>query len=108
LVIVIISVFFVVNGLYSYIYRKSFQSIIKLLTTIFIWGSVGIVAFNPNIAYWISSKLGFGENLNTLIFVTFIIIFTIIFRIIKLIEKIAKDIRKITREIALKKLKNEN
>jgi len=86
--------------------RETSQTAFKLLTTIFIWGSIFAILINPSIAYFISRILGIGENLNTLIFIAFIFVFLLIFKILGIIEKIEKNITEIIRKEALKNIKS--
>lgn len=101
-IIVVVAVFFIFQAIYFFILRKKSFSIFKLITTIIIWSGIGIIALFPDFAYFVSKSLGFGENLNTLIFVGFIIVFAILFKILRLIEKIEREISEIVRKEALK------
>ncbi len=105
-VIVVVAVFFILQAIYFFIQRKKSFSFFKLIMTLTIWLAIGIITLFPDFAYFVSKKLGFGENLNTLIFVGFIIVFAILFKILRLIEKIEKDISEIVRKEALKNIKH--
>ncbi len=103
-IIFLISFFIVAKAFYLYFLRVKSYTVIKTATIVFIWAGIGIVALFPDIAYYISRKLGFGENLNTLIFLGFIVVFVLIFRILRIIESIEKAITEIVRKEALKKI----
>lgn len=104
-VIAVVSGFFIFQAIYFFIQRKKSFSFFKLATTFLIWCSIGLIALFPDFAYFVSRSLGFGENLNTLIFVGFIIVFAILFKIIRLIEKIEREISEVVRKEALKDVK---
>lgn len=104
----LISVLFLLTGILKFIRKEKNQSLFKLLATTIIWGGVFILSFFPNIAHIISVNLGLGENLNTLIFLGFVIIFFIIFKLLNQIEKMEHNISEIVRNEALEKLNNLN
>ncbi len=102
--IIVISVYIVLSVLYNYLKQKKGYTVLKTGVLIVIWLLIAIISYNPNFAYYISEKLGFGQNLNTLIFVGFIVVFALIFRLLKSIEKLEREISEIVRKEALKDL----
>jgi len=102
-----LALFFIVDRFLRFIKKETGQSFYKLFSTLLIWGAVLIISIFPDFAYFISSKLGMGKNLNTLIFFGFVVVFMILFRILAAIEKIEKEITKIVREMGMKSFKNQ-
>jgi len=102
----IISMIFLLNGILKFIRKEKNQSLFKLLATTIIWGGVFTLSFFPDIAHIISINLGLGENLNTLIFLGFVINFLIIFKLLNKIEKMESNISEIVRNETLYKLNN--
>ena len=69
-----------------------------------IWGGIAVFALWPSLAREITYALGMGENLNTIIFIAFIVLFTLVFRLLTLIERLESDITSIIRKDALSTL----
>ena len=84
--------------------RERTQSLIKYITVVFVWGMIGAVALFPQIAHWIRRTFGFGENFNTLIFITFVLLFVLFFRILSIIERIESQITEFIRRESLQGL----
>lgn len=105
IILAFISLVFIIQRFIRYIKKEKAQTFFKLTSTTVIWGSVFLISLYPQFAYLISKKLGFGDNLNTLIFLGFILVFFLIFRLLRTIEKLEKDITEIVRKDALKSLK---
>jgi len=98
------SLYFILIGISRFINKEKGQTFFKLFLTISTWSGVLIFSSFPGLTHVLSSRLGFGENLNTLIFIGFVVVFMIIFRLIGIIEKIERDITEIVRREALSKL----
>jgi hypothetical protein len=101
ILVLIVSVFFI----------KSLTSLLQSinlgrLALSLVWFVVLVFALFPDLAHRLSEKSGMGENLNTLIFIGFIIIFVFIFMILKSIEQIKRDISEIVKKDALKNIDN--
>lgn len=107
--IFLLSAFFIFQSSKKFIKKQKGQTFLKFFIQIFVWFSVGFLVIYPRLALTISQKMGFGENLNTLIFLGFVLIFLILFKIIALIERLEQNISKIVRQEALEKIfKNYN
>lgn len=87
-----------------FFHREYTQSLIKYLAIISIWGGIALISLFPNLAHWISLRFGLGENLNTLIFIGFIILFLLFFRMLSIIEHIETTITDLVRKEALRDL----
>lgn len=102
--IIVFAIYIISYVITSFLKKKKSYTILKTGVLSLTWLMIAIIAYNPDFAYFISRELGFGQNLNTLIFVGFIILFALVFRILKSIEKIEREISEIVRKEALKDL----
>lgn len=100
----IIAVFFLISGLSKFLRGERSQTLFKLLITYCIWGSILVISIFPNASYALSRFLGLGQNLNTLIFIGFVILFIIFFKLLAIIERLEQNISEIVRKEALEKL----
>lgn len=96
-----------VNGVAKYVARERSQTLFKLVASVTIWGSILVFALFPDRARAVSRWAGFGENLNTLIFIGFIIVFVILFRLLAIIERLERNVSEIVRKKALEDLARE-
>lgn len=104
----VISILIIFSRGFKVLKGEQGQTFSKFLLTVFVWLGVLIFALFPDFAQQISKLLGLGDNLNTLIFLVFVVIFLILFKIMNIIEKIESHISEIVREEALKKLKDKS
>jgi len=104
LILTAIALLFLSNGLLKFIHRERSQTLFKLFLTLIIWGSILFLSLFPKTAQQLSSTIGLGENLNTLIFIGFVIVFIIIFKLLSLIEKLEHNVSEIVRKEALEKI----
>lgn len=95
---------FLFDAWLKFIRRENSQTIFKLFAKNLIW--IGIIVFSlfPQATHNISQKLGFGESLNTFIFIGFVVVFMIVFKIITMIERIEKNISEMVRNESLNNL----
>jgi len=107
IILIIISLIFLFSGITKFFRREKSQTLFKLISTIFIWGAVLVFSIFPELTHSISKKLGLGENLNTLIFIGFVILFMIVFKIINILERIERNISEIVRKEALEKIERK-
>jgi hypothetical protein len=105
LILLVFSLYSIVERLVKFVRKEQNQSAFKLVATIFIWGGISYIALFPIRVRQLSEKLGFGDNLNTLIFFGFIIVFFILFRLLSILEKNERLLTEIIRKEALKDLK---
>lgn len=92
---------FLISAMKRFIAGEAHFSLIKFITTFAVWGSIFFLSLFPELARVVSAKMHIGENLNTLIFLGFVVVFAIIFRLLRTIEKLEKDITHIIRDHAL-------
>ena len=104
IILAVTAIGFLVAGILKYLKGQRSQTIFKLLTMVIIWGSVLVFSIFPAITHSLSEKLGFGESLNTLIFIGFVIIFAILFKLLNIVERTERNISEIVRKEALSKL----
>jgi len=104
ILIALLSLAMILQGLLRYIKREQGHTFFKLATNVFIWGGILTFTLFPSLAHTVTLKLGFGENLNTLIFLGFVVIFLVITKIIRVIERVERNISEIVRKEALAKL----
>lgn len=97
---------FFANGFVKFFRGQRSQSFFKLLANSVVWIGIILFALFPKATHYISADLGFGESLNTFIFIGFIIVFMIIFKIITMIERVEKNISEMVRNETLSPLKN--
>ncbi len=95
---------FILTSAFKYFKGQRSQTLFKFLTILIIWGSVLVFSIFPSITHSVSEKLGFGESLNTLIFIGFVIIFAILFKLLSIVERTERNISEIVRKEALSKL----
>ena len=81
----------------------------RLLTLIELlsWSLALVMVLDPNIGHIISKFFGFGENLNTLIFIAILIVFFIDVQLFTRTEKQNSQITALTREVALKDIRRK-
>jgi hypothetical protein len=99
---------FFINGLLKFFSGQRSQSFFKLTANSLVWLSIIIFSLFPSQVHLLSEKLGFGESLNTFIFIGFVIVFMILFKIINIVERTERNISEIVRKEALSKISKEN
>jgi hypothetical protein len=95
---------FWLNALLKFFRRERSQTIFKFLANSLVWFGIIIFSLFPKATHTISVQLGFGESLNTFIFIGFVIVFIILFKIINMIERTERHISEIVRKEALSKI----
>ena len=107
ILIFLLSAFFIFEAFKKFIQKQKGQTFLKFSVQLIIWLSTEVLIIYPKLAQLVSQKLGFGDNLNTLIFLGFIMIFLILFKIVSLIERLEQNISEIVRKEALDKITND-
>ena len=104
LILVIVAGLFLVNGAIKFFKRKERQTLFKLLSYLGVWGSILAFGLFPHLSRSISQFMGFGDNLNTLIFFGFVLVFIALFKLVNSVERLERNISEIVRREALEKL----
>lgn len=104
----LIALTFIINGVLKFFKKEQGQTFFKFFITIFIWGSIFIFAIFPKLSHMLSQKIGLGENLNTLIFIGFVVVFAILFKMLNVLERTERNVSEIVRKEALSKLEKNN
>jgi hypothetical protein len=104
IIISLLALLMLLQGFSKYIKHEQGQTLFKFIVSIIMWGGILIFALLPAFSHTVTRLLGFGENLNTLIFLGFIVIFLVLTKIIHIIERIEKNISEIVRKETLSKL----
>lgn len=76
-------------------------------TLLIIWSGILILSLFPEITHLVNRLLGMGDNLNTLIFIGFIIVFAAIYKLLTVIERTEQSVTELVRQEALKELKTK-
>jgi hypothetical protein len=92
------------NSATKYVRKQRTQTLFKLVASVLIWGSIAVFSLFPRWARTLSQWAGFGENLNTLIFIGFIVVFAILFKLLSIIERVEQDVSEIVRKEALERI----
>ena len=103
-VLAIISVFFLGNRIIRFFRKERTQTGFKLIMTLLVWGGILFTSLFPVTVHNLSRTLGFGDNLNTLIFFGFVMVFVILFKLLASIENMERNITEVVRKEALKDL----
>ncbi len=81
---------------------------VKFLLPTLIFAGILALSLFPSLAHLMSSTLGLGENLNTLIFTGFVIVYIMMFKVFRSVEEIKRDITQIVQKQALKDFENSD
>jgi hypothetical protein len=82
--------------------RDEHSSLLKLFFQLSITCTIALVSFMPELARAATRLLGFGDNLNTLIFVAFIILFFLIYKLTLTIDALEMRLTKMAQKVALR------
>jgi len=104
IVLALVALVFIGNGIAKFIRHERSQTIFKLGVSTVIWGSIMAFALFPRVSFMVSKSIGLGENLNTLIFIGFIVVFVILFKLLAIIERLERNLSELVRKEALGKL----
>ena len=92
IILAIIASYFLLNRTMRFMRKERTQTGFKLITTCIVWGGVLFTSLFPTEVHNLSRRLGFGENLNTLIFFGFVVVFIVLFKLLSSIEKLEKSL----------------
>ncbi len=104
-IVFFIALVFFIDACRKFFGRERHWTWVKFVFYIIIWGSVAVFSIAPKLAQELSHALGLGENLNTFIFVGFVIIFVSLVKLINSIDRLDSHISEIIRHEALEKLR---
>lgn len=102
--LVLVASLFMVKGVIRFFKREERQTVFKLASYLVVWGTILTFGLFPHVTRTISHRLGFGENLNTLIFFGFVIVFIALFKLVNAVERLERNVSEIVRREALEKL----
>lgn len=106
-ILICISLWFIGSGFVAFVRHEHNQTAYKFVTTFVIWGGILFTSLFPEEVHRFSRQMGFGENLNTLIFFGFVVLFVLFFRLLRGIESLEKNITDLVRQNALMEIKDK-
>lgn len=80
------------------------QTLFRFLMGTALWSAVLVFSLFPDLSHFVSLKLGFGDNLYTLIFIGFVLVFIALFKLLAAVERLEQSITGIVRKEALSRL----
>jgi len=104
IILAFIAFVFLASSILKFLRKEKSQTLFKLFSNVFVWGGVLFFSLFPRFTHQLSQKLGFGESLNTFIFIGFVIVFIILFKILNILERTERNVSEIVRKEALAKL----
>lgn len=103
-VLALVSLFQILTRTSAFIRRKGLQTFFKLVLVYIVWGAIGLLSIFPGLSFIISETFGLGENLNTLIFLGFVIVFLVLFRILRAVETLEGTLTTLVQRDALRNI----
>ncbi len=107
IVLALVAIIFIGNGIAKFIQHERSQTIFKLGVSTIIWGSIMAFALFPRVSFTVSKSIGLGENLNTLIFIGFVVVFVILFKLLAIIERLERNLSELVRREALGRIHDQ-
>ncbi|MEI7621707.1 MAG: DUF2304 domain-containing protein [Candidatus Moraniibacteriota bacterium] len=104
IVMVLGAAIFLLNAWLKFLKGERSQTFFKLIASNLIWLGIGFFSLFPNATHSVSQYLGFGESLNTFIFIGFVLVFAILFKIVNILERTERNISEIVRKEALSQI----
>lgn len=105
ILVILVAIAFFINTTAKFLKGEHGQTIFKFILSIFVWGSVAIFALFPQAGLLLSTSFGLGNNLNTLIFIGFVVVFAILFKFMNALERTERTLSEIVRKEALKEIR---
>lgn len=96
-----IALAFIVAGAMRFFSGAYRQTLFRFLVGSAIWAAVFVFSLFPRVSHAVSQWFGFGENLNTLIFIGFVLVFIALFKLLGTVERLEQSITEIVRKEAL-------
>ena len=78
-----------------------------LLFWILVWGSITLIALNPDITSRLATMVGVGRGADLMLYIGMIILFSLVFYLMVKVDQLDQDISKIVTALALKDIKND-
>ncbi|MDD3662108.1 MAG: DUF2304 domain-containing protein [Candidatus Dojkabacteria bacterium] len=103
-IIGLIALSFLSSSISRFLRRAHTATWFKLMASAIIWISVLVLSIFPSVTHEINRIFGFGENLNTLIFLGFVIVFIIVFKLLSIIERTERTVTDLVRKDALRNM----
>jgi hypothetical protein len=101
LILAAIALAFLAGGALRFFGGAYRQTLFRLLLGSALWSAVLVFALFPRVSHVVSRWFGFGENLNTLIFVGFVLVFVALFKLLGAVERLERSVTEIVRRDAL-------
>jgi len=99
-----IALTFIVSGSLRFFGGAYRQTLFRFLLGSVLWAAVLVFSLFPPASHVVSQWFGFGENLNTLIFIGFVLVFIALFKLVGAVERLEQSITEIVRKEALRGL----
>lgn len=103
--LVIFALYILIDRTVKFVKKETRQTLFKYLSTVILWIVLTVIAVFPRSSHYLSDKLGRGDNVNTLIYIGFIVVFAVIFKLLAIIERLERNITEIVRKEALREFK---
>lgn len=107
LLLALLALLFILYHLYLIIKHITAPSLFRLAMSMTIWIGILVTAIFPEFTRRSVRFAGLGENFNTLIFATFVIVFVLVYWVIHRQEAQKKDLTEMVRQLALRDFKQE-
>jgi hypothetical protein len=104
LALVFVAALYLVRGTLRFFRREERQTFFKFFSYVAVWGAILTFGLFPQTSRSLSIRLGFGDNLNTLVFLGFVVVFVALFKLINAVEGLERNISEIVRREALQQL----
>lgn len=104
LLLAAIALAFLAAGAARFVSGAYRQTLFRFLMGSALWSAVLVFSLFPRVSHDVSQWFGFGENLNTLIFIGFVLVFIALFKLVGAVERLEQSITQIVRKEALGEL----
>jgi hypothetical protein len=104
LMLAAIALSFIVSGALRFFGGAYRQTLFRFLIGSSLWAAVLAFSLFPRASHLVSQWFGFGDNLNTLIFIGFVLVFIALFKLLGAVERLEQSITEIVRIEALRGL----